>query len=73
MINGNFAINGIETDCRPYEDHEGTVKTSTNYTTDQITYSGIRCVAGEDGFNYLGKTYFNTTYQLISNFGGNAA
>ena len=73
MINGNFAINGVETDCRPYEDHEGTVKTSTNYTTDQITYSGIRCVAGEDGFYYLGKTYFNTTYQLISNFGGNAA
>ena len=73
MINGNFAINGIETDCRPYEDHEGTVKTSTNYKTEQITYSGIRCVAGEDGYYYLGKTYFNTTYQLISNFGGNAA
>ena len=73
MINGNFAINGVETDLRPYEDHEGTVKTSTNYTTDQITYSGIRCVAGEDGYYYLGKTYFNTTYQLISNFGGNAA
>ena len=73
MIHGNFAINGVETDLRPYEDHEGTVKTSTNYTTEQITYSGIRCVAGEDGYYYLGKTYFNTTYQLISNFGGNAA
>ena len=73
MINGNFAINGVETECRPYEDNAGTVKTSTNYTTDQITYSGIRCVAGEDGYYYLGKTYFNSTYQQIANFGGNAA
>ena len=73
MINGNFAINGIETECRPYEDHEGTQKTTTNYTTKDITYSGIRCVAGEDGYYYLGKTYYNTTYKLISNFGGNAA
>ena len=72
MINGNFAINGVETTCRPYTDHEGTVKTTTNYTTKDITYSGIRCVA-KDGYYYLGKTYFNDTYKLISNFGGNAA
>ena len=44
----------------------------TNYTTDQITYSGIRCLIGEDGYYYLGKTYFNETYKTISNFGGNA-
>ena len=73
MIDGNFAINGVKTDCRPYEDQAGTVKTTTNYTTNQITYSGIRCVAGSDGFYYLGKTYFNSTYKVISNFGGNAS
>ncbi len=73
MKNGNFCINGVETECRPYEDHAGTIKTTTNYTTEQITWSGIRCVAGEDGYYYLGKTYFNTTYKLISNFGGNAS
>ena len=72
MINGNFAINGVETTCRPYTDHAGTQKTTTNYTTKDITYSGIRCVA-KDGYYYLGKTYFNDTYKLISNFGGNAA
>lgn len=72
MINGNFAINGVETTCRPYTDHAGTEKTTVNYTTKDITYSGIRCVA-KDGYYYLGKTYFNDTYKVIANFGGNAA
>lgn len=72
MIDGFFAINGIKTDFRPYKDYEGTIFDSKNYTTEQITYSGIRCVIGDDGYYYLGKTYFNTTYNTISNFGGNA-
>ena len=72
MIDGYFAINGIKTDLRPYTDYDGTIQDMTNYTTDQITYSGIRCIIGDDGYYYLGKTYFNETYKTISNFGGNA-
>ena len=72
MIDGYFAINGIKTELRPYTDYEGTIQDMTNYTTEQITYSGIRCIIGEDGYYYLGKTYFNDTYKTISNFGGNA-
>ena len=72
MIDGYFAINGIKTNLRPYTDYEGTIQDKTNYTTDQLTYSGIRCLIGEDGYYYLGKTYFNDTYKTVSNFGGNA-
>ncbi len=72
MIDGYFAINGIKTELRPYTDYDGTIQDMTNYTTEQITYSGIRCLIGEDGYYYLGKTYFNDTYKTISNFGGNA-
>lgn len=72
MIDGYFAINGIKTELRPYTDYEGTIQDMTNYTTKQLTYSGIRCIIGEDGYYYLGKTYFNDTYKTISNFGGNA-
>ena len=72
MIDGYFTINGIKTDLRPYIDYEGTVQDMTNYKTEQITYSGIRCIIGEDGYYYLGKTYFNDTYKMVCNFGGNA-
>lgn len=72
MIDGYFAINGIKTNLRPYTDYEGTIQDTNNYTSEQITYSGIRCLIGDDGYYYLGKTYFNETYQTISNFGGNA-
>ncbi|MBQ8292725.1 MAG: N-acetylmuramoyl-L-alanine amidase [Bacilli bacterium] len=72
MIDGYLTINGIKTELRPYTDYEGTIQDMTNYTTSQITYSGIRCVIGDDGYYYLGKTYFNDTYKTISNFGGNA-
>ena len=43
----------------------------TNYTTNQITYSGIRCIIGDDSYYYLGKTYFIETYKTVANFGGN--
>lgn len=72
MVDGYFAINGIQTDLRPYTDYDGLVQDMNDYTTEQITYSGIRCVIGDDGYYYLGKTYFNDTYKTISNFGGNA-
>ncbi len=72
MEDGYFVINGTKTNLRPYTDYEGTIQDMNNYTTNQITYSGIRCLIGEDGYYYLGKTYFNDTYKTISNFGGNA-
>lgn len=72
MEDGYFVINGEKTHLRPYTDYEGTVFDLTNYETSQLTYNGIRCVIGEDGYYYLGKTYFNTTYKTVANFGGNA-
>lgn len=72
MIDGYFAINGTKTQLRPYTDYEGTIQDKNNYTTEQLTYNGIRCIIGEDGYYYLGKTYFNETYKTVSNFGGNA-
>ena len=72
LEDGYFTINGIKTALRPYTDYEGTIFDTTNYKTEQLTYSGIRCVIGEDGYYYLGKTYYNTTYKTVCNFGGNA-
>ena len=72
MTDGYFTINGEKTNLRPYTDYEGTIQDMNNYTTSQLTYSGIRCIIGEDGYYYLGKTYFNDTYKTVSNFGGNA-
>ena len=71
MIDGYFAINGEKTSLRPYN-LDGTFD-KTNYSTNQLTYSGIRCVSGTDGYYYLGKTYYNTTYLQVCNYGGNAS
>ena len=68
---GYFAINGISTSLRPYTDLAGTAKDSTNYTTSQITPAGIYWEIGDNGNYYLNKTYYNSTYNKVSNFGGN--
>ncbi|HQC74624.1 MAG TPA: N-acetylmuramoyl-L-alanine amidase, partial [Bacilli bacterium] len=69
--NGYYAINGVSTSLRPYSDFDGTVKDNTNYTTSQITEFGIYWTIGANGHYYLNKTYFNDSFQKVSNFGGN--
>ena len=68
---GYYCINGEATTLKPYTDAAGTVKTTTVYTTNQITPAGIYYSIGDNGNYYLNKTYYNTSYQYISNFGGN--
>lgn len=72
MEDGYFVINGEKTHLRPYTDYDGTIFDMKNYETSQLTYTGIRCLIGDDGYYYLGKTYFNETYKTVCNFGGNA-
>ncbi len=67
---GNYTINGQDTNLRPYTDAAGTVKDTTNYDPSVINSQGIRCVE-KDGYYYLGKTWFSKDYGYIGNFGGN--
>ena len=69
--NGYFAINGVSTTLRPYTNLAGTSKDGTNYSTSQITPAGIYWEIGDNGNYYLNKTYYNSTYNKVSNFGGN--
>ena len=69
--NGYFAINGVSTSLRPYTDLAGTTADETNYSTSQITPAGIYWEIGANGNYYLNKTYYNSTYNKVSNFGGN--
>lgn len=68
---GYYCINGEATTLKPYTDTAGTVKTTEIYTTNQITPSGIYYSIGANGNYYLNKTYYNSTYGYIANFGGN--
>ena len=68
---GYYCINGETTELRPYSNIAGTTKDSTNYTTSQITDTGIYYEIGNNGNYYLNKTYYNSTYGKISNYGGN--
>ncbi|MBQ7276378.1 MAG: N-acetylmuramoyl-L-alanine amidase [Bacilli bacterium] len=68
---GYYAINGVSTSLRPYTDIAGTAVDATNYTTNQITPAGIYWEIGANGNYYLNKTYYNSTYGKVSNFGGN--
>ena len=72
-INGSgyYCINGEATTLKPYTDVAGTVKTSEIYTTNQITKAGIYYSIGANGNYYLNKTYYNSSYHYIANFGGN--
>ena len=71
MKNGNFYILGQDTHIRPYADKEATTFVDTDYTTDDMGKLGITCEIGENGNYFIGRTYFNTTYNYVSNYGGN--
>ena len=63
--NGYYLINDKNTGLKAPTNNGTILKTSA------INDVGIHYVAGDDGYYYLGKTYYNSTYQKISNRGGN--
>lgn len=69
--NGTYHILGEDTKLRPYSNQEGTTFDTKVYTTEDINSLGIIVEIGENGNYFIGKTYYNTGYGLISNFGGN--
>ena len=71
MKNGNFYILGQDTKIRPYADKEATTFVDTDYTTDDMGKLGVIVEIGENGNYFIGRTYFNTTYNYVSNYGGN--
>ncbi len=69
---GYYAINGVSTTLRPYRLVGGVeVLDETIYHTSDFNDMGIFYTVGENGNWFLGKTYYNTTYEKISNYGGN--
>ena len=71
LKDGYYCLNGQKTKLRPYEDNAGTVFDKTNYTTSKINQMGVLVEVGANGNWYMGKTYLNSSYNLIGNFGGN--
>lgn len=61
---GYYAIDGSKTTVLA-PTYEGKI-----LTTENINDMGIRVVV-KDGYYYIGNTYYNTTYNKISNYGGN--
>lgn len=61
---GYYAINGSKTKVLA-PTYEGKI-----LTTSSINDLGIRVIV-QDGYYYIGKTYYNKTYNKISNYGGN--
>lgn len=61
---GYYAIDGAKTKILA-PTYQGKI-----LTTENINDMGIRVVV-KDGYYYIGNTYYNSTYQKISNYGGN--
>lgn len=64
-LDGYYEVNGTKTDILAPKDPNGKI-----LSTKDINGEGIRTVI-IDGYYYLGNTYYNETYHLISNAGGN--
>ena len=69
--NGTYHILGQDTKLKPYNNQEGTTFDTKVYTTEDINSLGVIVEIGANGNYFIGKTYYNTGYGLISNFGGN--
>lgn len=61
---GYYALDGVKTPVAAPK-YNGQI-----LTTDKINDQGIRVVL-KDGYYFIGDTYYNDTYHLISNTGGN--
>lgn len=62
---GYYAINGTKSIIKAPTDNNGKI-----LKTSDINDYGIRCVI-KNGEYYLGKTWYDTTYRKIGNYGGN--
>ena len=62
---GYYALNGTKTIVIAPKNGD------TILTTAHINDNGIEVVRGDNGNWFIGDTYYNTTYKLISNHGGN--
>lgn len=72
LKDGYFHINGIRTSITPYVlDVEDRYKDHNIPIQAEINQQGVLCEIGENGNYYLGKTYLNSDYNLIANYGGN--
>lgn len=69
--NGTYHILGEDTKLKPYNNQEGTTFDTKVYTNEDINSLGIIVEIGDNGNYFIGKTYYNSGYGLISNFGGN--
>ena len=72
-LDGYFEIDGRKSKIlapRAKKVKDGVVLYDKIATSDMINSQGILCKL-IDGKYYLGETYFNTTYELIANRGGN--
>ena len=71
LEDGYYYINGKNTKLRPYDDQAGTMFDMTDYPTSKINKLGVIVEIGSNGNYFMGKTYYNSGYGLVSNFGGN--
>ena len=71
LKNGTYHILGQDTKLRPFNNQDATSVDPKNYTNEDINSLGIILEIGANGNYYMGRTYYNSGYGLISNFGGN--
>ena len=69
---GYYHINGIRTNVTPYVlDIDDSDIEHAVAMDGELNKLGIICEIGENGNYFLGKTYFNSTYKYLANYGGN--
>ena len=61
---GQFIINGVGSRCFAPNDENGKIATN-------ITPAGLFTTMGKNGNYYINNYYYNSTYKMISNGGGN--
>lgn len=71
MEDGYYVLNGHKTTLRPYADRDGFSFVTKDYDTSYFNKLGFIVEVGKNGNWYMGKTYLNTDYNRLSNFGGN--
>ena len=71
LKNGTYHILGQDTKLRPFDNQDATSYDKKDYTNEDINSLGIIVEIGANGNYYIGRTYYNSGYALIANFGGN--
>ena len=71
LKDGTYHILGQDTKLRPFNNQDATSYDTAVYANEDINSLGIIIEIGENGNYYMGRTYYNSGYGLIANFGGN--